>query len=530
MSNGALDGQSIKRFNTTAVWVIIFTSIFIVLANIAIPNDTFYTIKIGETIIQQGMPEFDIFTFHENLPYTYPHWLYDVVIYLIYQAGGFYGLSALTFALTLSLGLTIYFSFVKLYGNQFVSLLFVIVILYMFSNGALVPRAQSITYLLFVLEILCMELYLRQGNKGYLVALFAIAVLIANVHAAVWPFFFVLFMPYIGEYVVARLMKLANDPQGNARNDVYQKLVVVRNDRVLLLIAVMFVCLFSGLCTAIGFTPYTYLIETYQGLPVKYVFEHRPLTPAVNPNFLIFCICSFALFIFTPAKFRLNEFFLYGGMFVLSLMSVRQSMLFFLLGGYVVCRMATEFFVTTNLERVNQYIVGMGKMKGRVITVVLVSLLMLPKVSEPEFIDPKEYPVGATEYLLNNTDITQIRPYASYGTGSYLLFKGIKVFIDSRADLYTKPFNKTREIFGDSAAVTYMSGYYDDIFAKYCMTHIILEPKESLNLIISHDQGYKKVYADENNVIYERLASLNNQCTPHNRPLPHEVADQEQSQ
>ena len=47
-------------------------------------NDTFYTIKIGELILNNGIDMMDHFSIHSNLAYTYPHWLYDVFIYLIY--------------------------------------------------------------------------------------------------------------------------------------------------------------------------------------------------------------------------------------------------------------------------------------------------------------------------------------------------------------------------------------------------------------------------------------------------------------
>ena len=38
----------------------------------AVPNDTFYTIKVGETIQTSGIDGIDHFSFHDNLPYTYP--------------------------------------------------------------------------------------------------------------------------------------------------------------------------------------------------------------------------------------------------------------------------------------------------------------------------------------------------------------------------------------------------------------------------------------------------------------------------
>lgn len=52
----------------------------------ALQNDTFYNIKCGEYIVQHGIFHLneDPFSWH-NLPYTWPHWLYDVGAYLVYH-------------------------------------------------------------------------------------------------------------------------------------------------------------------------------------------------------------------------------------------------------------------------------------------------------------------------------------------------------------------------------------------------------------------------------------------------------------
>lgn len=61
-------------FNIMAVLLIAIFSISITPKSLQ--NDTFYTIKIGEHIIQnKGIDFKDPFSGHENLKYTYPHWL-----------------------------------------------------------------------------------------------------------------------------------------------------------------------------------------------------------------------------------------------------------------------------------------------------------------------------------------------------------------------------------------------------------------------------------------------------------------------
>ena len=53
------------------------------------PNDTFYTVRIGKYIAENGFQNMynDPFSWHE-LPYTFPHWLYDLGIFHIFKAFG----------------------------------------------------------------------------------------------------------------------------------------------------------------------------------------------------------------------------------------------------------------------------------------------------------------------------------------------------------------------------------------------------------------------------------------------------------
>lgn len=53
----------------------------------------YYTIKIGELIVKnKNIDMLEHFSWHSNLKYTYPHWLYNVIIYLIYNIGGMFGI------------------------------------------------------------------------------------------------------------------------------------------------------------------------------------------------------------------------------------------------------------------------------------------------------------------------------------------------------------------------------------------------------------------------------------------------------
>ena len=84
-----IDKNSIRFTIMAVVLIAIFC---FAISPVTLQNDTFYTIKIGEHILQNGIDMKDPFSWHENLQYTYPHWLYDVVIYLVYNIGGQVGI------------------------------------------------------------------------------------------------------------------------------------------------------------------------------------------------------------------------------------------------------------------------------------------------------------------------------------------------------------------------------------------------------------------------------------------------------
>ena len=188
-------------------------------------NDTYYTIKIGESILEHGIDMKDHFSWHE-LSYTYPHWLFDVIVYKIYDLGGLNAIYITNIIIFMITGILFYFINLKQNKSHFLSLLFSILGVIMLARFVTM-RAQLITYLLFLLEILFIERLLTNGKKRYIVGLLIICILIANLHAAVWPFYFILMLPYLFEYLIALIKDKTpnNSPLGISNN----RIIVEKN-------------------------------------------------------------------------------------------------------------------------------------------------------------------------------------------------------------------------------------------------------------------------------------------------------------
>ena len=567
-----MDKKTKIKFHVLAIFVIIIFCFAITPKTLQ--NDTYYTIAIGEHILENGIDMEDPFSWHEDLPYTYPHWAYDVGTYLVFQLGenigesigegssidGFTAIYIMTVILAIILGITIYYALNKICKNELVSFLLTIAMIYLLKSF-ITARAQLVTYILFVLTLLCIEGFINTKKKRYVVGLIIIPIIIANVHLAVWPFYFVLYLPYVVEYIIAcfaesnifrkigikffeiRLKKLTaknkdkdkekieeikvrieklndNIMKSTERREKRQehpyKIILKKNNNVKWLIVIMIVCIFTGLLTPLGDTPYTYLPKTMAGNTMDTISEHLPLTLIEDVKTMVVLVLFLLILIFTDTKIKLRDMFMLSGLVLMAFMSRRQVSLLVLIGGFIFAKLIVALINKYDREGTNQVIGAMTTFFGKIITVLLGILISFSlyrgKINTP-IVSSSSYPVAACDYILKYLNVKEIKIFNEYNYGSYMLYRGIPVFIDSRADLYTPEFNGTknedgeyvgRDIFSDFVNVTNISTYYENVFNKYGITHVLIRTNSKLEMLLERDSNYKVLYSDDNFILFER--------------------------
>ena len=498
-----------KRIIFEILAIVLIAIFCISLTPKTLQNDTFYTIKIGEHIIQEkGIDMIDPFSWHENLEYTYPHWLYDVIIYGIYSLGGMTGIYISTCIFAIILGITVYKVNSKLARNQVVSFFITIGVMYMLKDY-ITARAQLVTFILFILQIFAIEKLIETKQKRYGLALIIISILVANLHVAVWPFTFVLYLPYIAEYIIAILEEKTAKKFGKEIKQ-GEKLLTEKKDGVKLLVIVMIICILTGLLTPLGTTPYTYLVKTMQGNTTDNINEHQPLILINDSAVISAIIILLAILIFTKVKIRLSDLIMLGGLTLLMFYSKRQSTIWVLVGGIILNRLIYSLLEKDADKKAINSIISKFGIFALIVVMLSASFYLIRPKLKTQYIDESLYPVQMSEFILNyfeenNIDRAKVRLYNEYNYGSYLLYKDIPVFIDSRADLYAPEFNGGRDIFTDFIESSNLSVYFGDIFEKYDITHVILYKNSKINMIITETniRGYKLIKADENFVFYE---------------------------
>lgn len=512
--------NTIKKFNIVAIILIIIFCVTI--APITLQNDTYYTISVGKHIMENGVDMQDVFSWHE-LPYTYPHWAYDVFIYLIYAAFGMTGIYISTCVLSAILGLVVYLTNCKIAKNHIFSFIITVLSIYLVKDY-IAARAQLVTFILFVLAIYFIEQFLATKKKRYALGLITIPIVIANFHAAVWMFYFILFLPYIGEYAViliadfimSRRGEKSKEKRRKAKENPY-KIRITRNDTTKWLIVIMLVCMLTGLLTPqTSYEPYTHIFKLMSGNTTQNINEHQPLAPINSTELLCLIIGYLAIFIFTKTKIDLKDLFMIGGLGFLMLYSKRQSTMFVLVGSFIANKMLLEtlenyYGKEAELKLLKEITKKFG-IFAITAFVVGISLYFINEKQGHTYIDESVYPVAACDYILENIDIQNSRFYNDYNYGSYMLFRGIPVFIDSRADLYSPEFNTPtgnredgKDIFMDFIESSSIAKYYDTVFDSYDMTHVITTSNAKIAMLINNrgDNKYKEIYKDDHFVIYE---------------------------
>ena len=132
-----------------------------------------------------------------------------------------------------------------------------------------------------------------------------------------------------------------------------------------------------------------------------------------------------------------------------------------------------------------------------VVVALAISRIVSPPVRGDDFITP----VTALDHVPRSLAAQPV--FNAYNFGGYLIFRGIKPFIDGRADMYGDRFIKRYSLInnGDPAAV-------DAMLKQYKVVWSITQPNEGVVKALESRPGWKRIYADKFVVVLARTDAL----------------------
>lgn len=433
--------------------------------------------------------------------------------------------------------LVLFWILLKKNNNWFLSFLVTLVVSYMIRTS-LTGRAQVVSYILFLIEIQLIESFIKKKSILSIIGITLISCIIANIHATAWIMVLVLFLPYIGEYIfslytieeinnrnekrakkkLAHLKSLENNLQNEEKikkleseikyyedlktkkDNREHKIIISKIDNEKWLFIPLIFAIIGGLITPIGSVPFTYYLKVSVGNTLTYINEHLPIVPATNLEFFAFTAILVAIIGFTNSKLKLSDAFLILGLYLMTISARRNCYLMIPLCAVPITGMINEF-LNSNLDK-EQTTESSKKFLNIIFCIFCIVIFFFSMYNyaidlNKKYIDEKMYPTKAGEFIKNNLDLKEIRLYNAYHVGSYLLMKGIPVFIDSRCDLYTPEFNKGVVVFDDYMDVQYGDITIFELLEKYDMTHVVISKEEVEYVYLKDDSRAEILYEDE---------------------------------
>lgn len=531
--------------------IVVIAIIFLAAAFIpkSLQEDTFYMIKVGEYICQNGMgvvaERIEPFAWHEGMIYTYPHWLLDIIFYLIYNVFQFTGIYVFTVIFGIIIYLLVYITNVKVCKNRIISAIITLATIYLF-RGYITARAQIVTYFCCILTILFIERFLENPKRRYMVGLVIVPIILANCHAALFPMYFVLYLPYIAAYIMSfltreeilsKILKFKNkrltklEKKGKIEKvekiktkiekiqeklettkvenkTKTRKVIIERNENVKYLILLCIACIITGFITPLRDIPFTYTIKSLKGNTMNFISEHQAVALTKMPSLIVsFVVLAITLFS-TKTKIKLQDLFMVIGMSILAIISYKQFPIFWIGVMCIINKLIFMMIDEKKLEKIKKIETKALSFMGMVYTIMIIIIIFLynyKSISKQSYVNTNDYPVVAAEWMKNNIDMDKMYLFNDFNYGSYLLFKDIPVFIDGRADAYDPVFNGMNEDpFLDYMLTSSGQKWYGDTFKKYNITHIITTKDSLLDMLLQRNIVYKNIYNDGSFVIYER--------------------------
>ena len=478
--------QKIKNYhpNKYICYLYFFIPIFIgFIARMDKEADIFFLLRYGEQVWNYGFPLTDFLSLHQGFHFVMQQWLSSVIFYLFYHLFGHYGLLLIVNLINISIIYMIYkFCMLLSDSNYKVSIFLTCITDLLLETNFIVPRPFIFDFLLLVIVLYIMEVFYKKKSNKILLWLPLISLLQINLHSSTWFMLFLFMLPYI---VSIGFETLKN-------HDV---------SRIYRVLGIMILMFLVGFINPYGIKNITYLFTSYGNEYInQLIIEMFP--PLINSyGFLTFFIMGGVLgtyIYYKKEKLSLRYGLLLLGVTILNLLHLRNLSLYIIgaippLSLYLknVLRKDYSKKATNTYKRYYKMMIG----------ILSIYIVIVVFVTNNKFTNPLEKGI---DYLLEHYNKENIVLYADYNNGSYCEFRGLKPYIDGRAEIFLKENNKKENILKEYYLLSNNHLDYKQFVNKYQFTHLILSKKESLYYYISNDKNYTRIYRGEDYEIYEK--------------------------
>lgn len=451
-------------------------------------NDTWFLLNSGRYVMNNGIPHIEPFSIHENMEFVMQQWMTDVIFWNIYDRLGEIGLYITIIVCYSIIILLMYKLNMKVSSKNFFVSYAITMLCNILVYTYMVARPTIFTLVIVMIELNVLEKFVIDGNRKVLLILPFLSIMMINLHAALWPILFILILPYIVDSLRIKVGIFSNE----GYNTKY----------LLLAVAAMF---FSAFINPYGIDAMTYLLRSVGYPYMKKIIELQP--PYINDGAgaLIYTYIAIimAIYIFyKKGTSKIRYFLLSIGTIYMVLTSIRNITYFAVCTLFPLSYYLRDFTLKVKMKskKSNKYL------RMLLISVILVLLIVFNNINE---INRKEKPGymdlnNTIDYILEKEDVHNMILYTGFNDGSLVQYRGIKSYIDPRAEVYFKSHNKKEDIFNEYFDLVCGKIYYKEVLEKYNFTHLILKKGELLDIYLMKDENYEIIYKNDSYDLFKK--------------------------
>ena len=462
------DNKLLILFILVLISFCLFSMIFVIYE-----NDYFWHIKAGEYMVKHHtILTKDIFSWNLVGKYWFSHeWLFEIILYRFYKLFGNLHIYIYTFICFFILLISIFILHKKEYLKNIPFCLIWLVastILIHFLQAR--PHLITYVFISFLVYIL-FDLYNNENSKKiYFIPL--ISLLWVNIHGGSSNLIYIL--PII--FIISGLFTFNSSKLENKR---YSKKQIIK----------------YSLCIILGFLPlfinphgikmitYPYTNMTNK-LMISNITEWQP-TNLNNIQHYMYFILAFIIFMImfiSKTKIRLIDFILFLAGLYLGLKSIRFWPFI-----YIFMSHSIFYYVKERKKDPGTNIILL--ILSIFCILVFVSNIPILRLKPPKIVSDKAINILKRE--------KPNKLYNYYDYGGYLIYKDIDVFIDGRADLYSK-YN-----YRDYLDIFYLKYNYNKLLNKYNFDYLIVPRKSGLSTYLNENNKYDCIFNNKKIVIYK---------------------------
>lgn len=456
----------------------------------SLDSDIWFLLNHGRYVLEHGIPHIEPFTIHQGFHFVMQQWLSASIFWLAYSGFGAIGVKLVVmFCYMLSIYI-LYKICMMISDNYFIISFFVTFLVSIAFVFFMVSRPYVFSTLIFSGEFYLLENYRKTENKKYLYFLPLLSVFLINLQAAMWPMMFIFIVPYIVETFKFKLRPLKSSSP--ARKPLYLP--------VLLSVA-------AGLINPYGVEAMLYLFKSYGYEQINVnIREMMPLD--INSAFGKIVLLSLLLvpviyFSYKKGVISLRYILLALGTGYMTLSSYRNLFLFALCAYFPLAAYLKDFVLPVKQENNPKRTLFIR----RSLIMLLVLLIPLGFYGGYEASKPKniEYALlnETIDRILDDADASGVVLYTGYNTGNMAEFRGLRTYMDARAEVFVKKNNKTADVFAEYIDLQMGNVYYKEVLSKYGFTHLIVTRDDILFTYLSFDGDYNLAYSNEMYYLYE---------------------------